>query len=72
MWFVVVSVLGALAPSPAGDVGWCEPPIQGSSWSLPRLGSAGETGVHHPADRPGLICPTLTFVGRNTSKSEGG
>jgi len=24
--------------------------------------------VHHPADRPGLICPTLTFVGRNTSK----
>ena len=67
--FVVVSVLGALAPSPAGDAGWCGTPIQGSSWSLPRPDWVrGETGVHHPADRPGLICPTLTFVGRNTSK----
>ena len=72
MWFEVVSVLGALAPSPAGDVGWCDTPIQVSSRSLPRLGSAGPTGVHHPADRPDLICPTLAILGRNSSKSEGG
>lgn len=72
MWFVVVSVLGALATSPTGDVGWCGTPDQTSSWSLPRLGSAGPTGVQHPAERPDLICPTLTFLGRNSSKSEGG
>ncbi len=71
-WFAVVSVLGALAPSPAGDAGWCGTPDQTSSWSRQRLGSAGPTGVHHPADRPDLICPTLAILGRNSSKSEGG